>query len=201
MATGTIAVVGNAGGKSLNKTITKTFDHPNVYDGITLAAGKAATDWTKEDADTASCNLTDGHGYTNGKVDVYWSGGVRYDVDMTVSTNALALDGGAGDDFPASETTGVIVCTPQQINTAIDGDKVAMLMINSTQRSHLYFEDSAGDSIGAIEIAVGDEPYFWHDTDGSTNPLTGDPVTVCFASNGSATAATLDIIVGEDSTP
>lgn len=201
MATGTIAVVGSAGGKSLNKTITKTFDKATAYDTITLAAGKAATDWVKTDADTAACNLAADHGYTDGKVDVYWDGGVRYDVDMVVTTNALALDGGAGDDFPVSGTTGVIVCKVQQINTAIDGDEMAMLMINSTQRSHLYFEDAAGDSIGHIEIAVGDEPYFWHDTDGSTNPLTGDPVTVCFASNGSTTAATLDIIVGEDSTP
>ena len=201
MATGTISIVANAGGKSINQTITKTFDKATVYDSIVLAAGKAATDWVYTDVDDAACNLSTNHGYTNGKVDVYWPGGVRYDVDMVVSTNALALDGGAGDNFPASETTGVIVCTVQQINTAIDGDEMAMIAINATQRAHLYFEDAAGDAIGAVEIATANEPYFWHDSNGATNPLTGDPVTVCFASNGTVTAATLDIIVGEDSTP
>jgi hypothetical protein len=199
-ATGTIAIVAAIGGVTINKVITKTFDHPNPYVDIALAAGKAASAWVKTDADTAACNLTAGHGYTNGKCDVYWATGVRYDVDMVVSTNALALDGGAGDNFPESAEANVVVCKPQQINVACDGDEVVAFVANSTTRAHLYFEDASGDSIAAIELQA-DEPSLWHDTNGLANPLTGDPITVCYASNGSATAGVLNIVTGEDSTP
>jgi len=201
MATGTIPVTPACGGKSVNRTISKTFDHPNNYEDIALAAGKAVTEWVKTDADTAACSLATGHGYSSGKMDVYWSGGVRYDVDGTVDGDSLSLDGGSGDDFPDSATTGVVVCTPQQINAAIDGDNVAMIVADSTQRAHLYFEDSDGAEVGTIEVETANEPYIWHDTSGFTNPLTGNPATVCYASNGSTTAAVLNILSGEDSTP
>ena len=201
MATGTLRITPDAGGKSIPRVISKIFDHTNNHEDITLAAGKAVTDWVKTDADTADCNLPSGHGCSSGKMDVYWSGGVRYDVDGTVATNALTLDGGSGDDFPASASENIIVCTPRQINAAIDGDVMALLVVDSTQRSHLYFEDSAGAEVGAIEVQVANEPYTWHDTSGHTNPLTGNPTTVCYASNGSLTAATLNILSGVDSTP
>lgn len=200
MSQGSIAVVATLGTRSLSKTITETFDHPNTYEEIPLAAGKAASDWVKTDANTAACNLTAGHGYTSGKADVYWTAGMRYDVDMAVSTNALALDGGTGDDFPESAATDVVVCKVQQINTAIDGDNVKLFVVNSTQRASAYFEDAAGDSIQQIDL-VADNPYVWNSTSGQTNPLTGDPIAVCYASNGTTTAAVLDILVGEDSTP
>ncbi len=200
MATGTMTVVASIGQRTLQKTISETFDHPNTYEEITLAAGKAATDWVKTDANTAACNLTAGHGYVSGKADVYWTGGMRYDVDMTVTVNALALDGGVGDDFPANGNLTVVVCTPQQINTAIDGDAVKLFIANSTQRASIYFEDAVGDSIVQIDL-VADNPYTWNYTSGQTNPLTGDPIAVCYASNGTVTAAVLDILSGEDSTP
>lgn len=204
MAQGTLAIVGSVGGVTINKTITETGDHPNVYgdanENIALAAGKTVTSWVKTDADTAACDLPSGHGYTDGKFDVYWTGGMRYDVDGTISTNALTLDGGVGDDFPASATSGVIVCTPQQINTAIDGDNVQLLVINSTKRASVYFEDAAGDSIKQIEL-VADNPYTYAQSSGEASPLTGDPITVCWASNGTTTAAVLTILSLEDSTP
>ena len=67
---------------------------------VTLAAAQSVSSWVKTDANTAACNLAGGHGQTDGKFDVYWSGGRRYGVDGTIATNALSLDGGSGDDFP-----------------------------------------------------------------------------------------------------
>jgi hypothetical protein len=63
---------------------------------ITLPAAKAVTAWVKTDANTAAGNLPAGHGFTDGKFDVYWTGGKRYGMDATIVTNALTLDGGAG---------------------------------------------------------------------------------------------------------
>jgi len=204
MATGTLATVASIGGITVNETIRKTGDHPNVYSGIALAAGKSASAWVKTDADTAACNLTAGHGYSSGKMDVFWTtAGVpkcRYDVDVTVSVNALALDGGAGDDFPESAVTDVVVTVVQQVNTAIDGDAAVMLVLHSTVAASVYFEDADGDSIAQFDL-VADEPSTWHDTSGLTNPITGDPITVAFVSNGTTTAGVLTIMTLEDSTP
>jgi len=204
--TGTLAIVGSIGGVSINKTISETGDHFNVYgdgdagENIALTAGQAASSWVKTDADTAACNLTEGHGYSTGKMDVYWTGGMRYDVDVTVTVNALALDGGTGDDFPASASSDVIVCTHQQINTAIDGDECQLLIMNSSKRGHVHFEDADGDTIADIELQS-DQPYSWNQSNGVTNPITGDPITVCYASNGEATTGYLTILSLEDSTP
>ena len=204
MADGTLQIAVNVGGVNISKKITKTADHPNVYEAVALPAGKAATDWVKTDADTAACNLTAGHGYSSGKMDVFWTTSslpqCRYDVDVVVDTNALALDGGVGDDFPDSAVTDVIVTTPVQINTAIDGDATTLIAINSSVCASIYCEDADGDSIFQRDL-VADEPYVWHDTSGFTNPITGDPITVAFASNGTATAGTITIVALDDSTP
>lgn len=199
MATGTIAIVASIGGVTINKVITKTFDHPNPYVDIPLSAGKVVTAWVKTDANTAACNLPADHGYSNGKMDVFWAGGMRYDVDGVITVNALALDGGTGDDFPANATVGVIVSIPKQVNVACDGDAVVAFVANSTQRSSIYFKAGAG-SVAQFELQA-DEPTLWHDTNGLANPLTGTPITVCWASCGSATAGVLNIVTGEDSTP
>lgn len=204
MPTGTIAIVVSVGGVTIKETVNETGDNPSTYGDdnteIALAAGKAASSWVKTDADTAACNLTAGHGYVTGKADVYWTAGRRYDVDMTVTVNALALDGGVGDDFPASAAEDVVICTPQQINTAIDGDNLKILAMDSTVRSNVYFEDAAGDSIGTMSLTA-NLPYLYYSSLGTTSPLTGDPVTKCFASNGTTTAGVLTILVLQDSTP
>ncbi len=200
MPTGTLNIVTSIGGKTVQKQITETFDHPNVYADIPLAAGKEVTDWVKTDANTAACNLPADHGYTDGKFDVYWEGGMRYDVDGTIVTNALSLDGGSGTDFPASATEDIVVCKHQQINTAIDGDNIKLWTVNATKRAHVHFEDTDGDTIRDQEL-IGDQPWTYAASSGDASPLTGDPVTVCYASNGETTAGLIDILSGEDSTP
>jgi len=129
---------------SINKTYQRSGDDPiNVE--VTLPAGKDVTSWVKTDANTAACNLPSGHGYTDGKFDVYWSGGYRYGVDGTISTNALSLDGGAGTDFPSSATTGVVVCKRVVINKAIDGDNLAAI--------GLSYELASSSGYGSLVLA------------------------------------------------
>ena len=204
MANAQLTMVVSLGGVSFQKTITETGDHPNVYgDGvnsINLAAGKDVTGWTQTDADTAQCTLGNGHGYSNGKMDVFWDGGSRYDVDGTVDGDTLDLDGGTGDNFPATNTNDIIVCTPQQINTAIDGDNIQMLVIQSTTRASCYFEDSGAAAVNRIHV-YGNQPYTYYQQSGDTSPLTGNPATVCYASCGANTAGVIAILSLEDSTP
>lgn len=200
-----------SGGVSIGKTVTRTGDHPNSYE-VELPAGKAVTAWVKTDANTAACDLPSGHGYSNGNFDVYWTASsvdyVRYGVPGTISTNALSLDGGTGDDFPASATTGIVVTRQVNINTAIDGDAIEAICIclelsdqTATTRGHVDFQDSGPATILAQTLTA-NVPKIWDIEGGATNVFTGNPIVDCYATNGSsAAAATLKIVSLEDSTP
>ncbi len=160
----------------------------------TLTAGKLVTAWVKTDADTAACNLPAGHGYSSGKMDVMWNDGAncRYGVDGTVSTNALTLDGGAGDDFPASATADVIVCTPQTFDVDFTITSVLVLLsVICDQACHVSFRDAShGSELELTQVA--DDLYEWKNTQAS--PFTAsDPIGEIVASNGSATDATLKV--------
>ena len=202
MATGTLSVVASIGGATLQKTISETFDHPNTYEGIVMTAGIAVTDgsYVYAAADNCAGNVAGGHGITNGAIDVYWTAGLRYDCNAVVTGNALVITGGTGDNFPANNTNSVVVCEPEQVNTAIDGDEVQLMVINATKRGSVDFEDGADGVIKQIELAA-DTPYTYAQSGGETSPFTGDPITVCFYSNGTTTAGVLTILSGEDSTP
>ncbi len=174
-----------------------------------IPAGKDITSWVKTDSDTAAGNLPAGHGYTSGKFDVFWvESGVnkrRYGVDGTVTVNALALDGGTGDNFPASATTGIVATKQIQVNVAIDGDLASVVYFNNR------LANSAGGGRGSVtlfdvsnaQIAHVDLPAAPYDIEGgASNPFTGNPITYAKVSNGSSAAdGVLQIIVGQDSTP
>jgi hypothetical protein len=204
MSQGSLAIIAAIGGVTIQKTINKSGDHPNVYGdanaAIALAAGTAVATWTKTDANTGTATLAAGHGHTSGVFDVYWLDGVRYGMTGTVTENSLALDAGAGDDFPETATEDMVVCPVQQINTAIDGDAITLIAMNATQRANLRFEDATAATIAAVALPA-DVPFTWHDSSGVANPFTGNPITVCYASNGTTTASVLTILSLEDSTP
>lgn len=210
MATAQYGVSISGAGLSIAKTINRTGDGQASVE-VALPAGKTVTNWVKTDANTAACDLPAGHGYSNGNFDVYWtSGGVNYirrNVPGTISTNALSLDGGAGEDFPASATSGVVVCRQVAFNIAIDGDNSKLIAVageiaaTSTSRLHVSLYDSADDEITNLNLTA-NEPSVTDIEGGASNPYTGDPITDGVASNGdTSNAATLKIIAIYDATP
>ena len=190
---------------SVQRSIIAEGDHPNTYQ-VTLPAAKSLTGWTQVDADTASGTLPSGHAYTNGTFDVYWDSGARYDVPGTIAGDVLSLDGGSGDNFPATGNLTVRAFRQVTVNTAIDGDAVQLGVLSleyadsaSTQQGRLLFEDAAGDDIASVELDAGVPQAIGV---GLSNPLVGDPITVCRASHSDPTnEATLKIATLEDSTP
>jgi hypothetical protein len=208
MPTGSSQKVVSIGGVTFTAgsgTVDK--DHANVYgDGtgeIVLAAGIAVTGWDNLTTTTANATLPAGHGYTTGKIDVAWTtggGGRRYNVDATITVNALALAGGTGDNYPADGDATVVVCAPQTINTAIDGDAVGLYVANSTVLAQLLFLDSGGAVISHRDLAANTVDD-WYSGNGVANPFTGNPIVVCYASNETTTAGILFIGTLEDSTP
>jgi hypothetical protein len=168
---------------------------------IALAAGKAVNTWIKVDADTATCIMDAGHGYTNGNFDVYsYTGAIyRYGVPGTISGNTLSLNGGSvptgGAGFPATEASGVVVCKQQQINVSLDGDIAVLVGVLTNCPAHLDFQDTNSNTIRNVTLAT-DEPDLW-DSDMNVNPYTGEPITKIRLSNGSTTAGTFQILISQ----
>lgn len=197
-----VSVAGS--GIAIQKTVLRTGDGPIGLE-TSMSAGKTVTNWVKTDANTAACDLPGGHGYANGNFDVFWSGGRRYNVPGTIATNALTLDGGGGDDFPASATSGVVVSRNVEATLSIDGDNCKILAVvaestdpNSTARAHLTFEDSAGDDIALVDLEA-NVPQVWDIEGGATNSFTGDPITK--VQIGAEAELTIKIVGIQDATP
>ena len=201
---GTLLIEATLANTKVAGTIVKSADSSVIVgDGqsqVPLAAGKAVTGWVQTDADTAECDLPAGHGYASGTFDVFWSGGKRLGVTGTVTVNALALDGGAGDDFPASGTTGVVVSTRQQINFALDGDAAKLVVLLATRRAYVELQDAATAVIDAREL-LADEPFVWYADGYLANPFAGNPITAAYVSNGEAVAGVVALAALVDATP
>lgn len=208
MPTATYSVAVSGGGVTIQKAVNRTSDGPIALE-TTLSAGKTVTSWVKTDANTAACDLPSGHGYSNGNFDVFWSSGgtnyVRYNVPGTISTNALSLDGGTGTDFPASATSGVVVCRNVSASLMIDGDNLKLLAIcaestdsSSTAVAHVTLEDASGDDIAQLDL-VANVPRVWDITGGDANAFTGDVIVslVC----GVSAELTLKVVGMQDATP
>ena len=186
-----------------------------VINEIPLPVGNVVTDWVKTDSDTAACNLAGGHGKTSGTYDVFWTiAGVNYcrnGVTNTITTNACALDGGAGDAFPASATTGIVITKQVVATCPIDGDAVVLfgVFLRSTDTAAVGsadFQDASNNSIEQFDLTEVDTTaaglqHAYQQT-AARALLTGALITQVKASNGSATAAaTLCVLAGIDSTP
>jgi hypothetical protein len=200
----------SAGGVSIQQSVLRSGDGPIALQ-TTLAAGKTCTNWVKTDANTAACDLPGGHGYTNGNFTCFWTESsvqkVRYNVPGTISTNALSLDGGAGDDFPVNGTS-VVVCKVTVANILIDGDNAEIVGVcaestdsASTSVAHVLFEDASNDDIAALTLEA-NEPRIYDIEGGDSNVFTGDIITSAVLANGSASESLTIKVVGiQDATP
>ena len=206
MPTGTISISASIAGSSFIKSLSKTGDHPQSYE-VPLPAASTVETWDYLTDITGTATMSSGHGLTDGTYDAYWSGGVRYGCTGVFTGDDLALTSGAGDTYPV-DATAMTVCKQVEINAQIDGDNTQIIAIaaeftDTTETSHCHvdFQDVGSASIEAIDL-VANEPWTWWTGGGTTNPLTGNLITDAFCSNGSAAAAaTLKILVLEDSTP
>ena len=200
-------------GKQIYRSFERESDHPKAYVEIPLPVGKEVTDWLHTSGSEAACNLPSGHGYSDGDFDVYWvddngNPRIRYGVPGTIVTNALTLNGGDGDDFPITATENIVVSARVTINTYIDGDEADAVCVvgefsvaSETAYCSADFCDNADATVKHMHLPP-NEPQLWAYGWIFANPLAGDVIEQCYASNGSATnAATITILVLEDATP
>lgn len=196
-----------ASGVSIQKSVTRTGDG-GIGVEVTIPVAAAVGAWVKTDADTAAGTLTGGHGLATGTYDVYWTGGQRLAVPVTITTNDIALDGGSGTDFPATANATVVISKHLPINQIIDGDNLKILGISleytdpaSTAVGHALFEDTSDNDIANIDLDA-NAPLTYDITGGATNPFTGAVITeVIVTHSNTSAAATLKIVGTQDVTP
>lgn len=206
MPSGTHGTTVSAAGVSIAKSSVITTDSASGLE-VTLPVAHAVGSWVKTDADTAAGTLTAGHGKATGTYDVYWTGGERLGVAVTVTVNAIALEGGAGTDFPASANATVVICEQVSINAAIDGDELELLAVSleytdtaATSIGNLDFQSAAPASVETVDL-VANTPQVWTGSAAQAK-FTGDPITDVIAShNNTAAAATLKLVIMQDATP
>lgn len=188
-------------GTTIQATLLRTADGSLGRDP-TLPVGSAGTLTTRTDNDTGEATLSAGHGLAqNDKVDVYWTGGLRYGMTVgVVSGNVVPIDGGSGDNLPA-ESTALVVTKQVEVEAEFEGDALQLAAMSSSTRCHVVFIDDLDAQCLAIEIVAG---CFWSwiaDT-GVTNPLAGKSLAKLLVSNGqSDTAAAFRFAAMVDATP
>jgi len=167
---------------------------------ITKAAAKIGQLTTRTDNNTGVLTMNSGHGFaTSDKLDVYWDGGSRRGMDATVATNAVTVDGGAGDNLPTN-LTAVTVSKPQEEEFLVTGDNVAAIGAKASRRGIIVFAASDGTELLVVtdnlDAAAGGG-YQWFDGNGITNPLAGvDVAKVLFSNGDSSNANTMVAAVG-----
>lgn len=191
-----------------------SFDSISGYE-VPLAAVSAnnvGTLDTRTDDDTGIVGLASGHTISDSDtVDVYWSGGLRYGMTATVCGNDVTVDGGAGDALPVA-TTSCTVVTQTEINPLnLDGDNAEIVGVfyrnasDTGAKAHIDFQDSGSAPVNELDLvhetANGGCDQIVNISAGDTNTYTGNPITKGFASHDSASAGTLYVLAGIDSTP
>ncbi|MDD4890609.1 MAG: hypothetical protein PHU85_11860 [Phycisphaerae bacterium] len=212
MPTATYAINVSLGGVTIDKRISRTGSHPNPYEETVPAANvEAVVAWTGTDADSASASLAAGHGLTDGTFDVFWTSGganyCRYGAAGTFTDDNLALEGGAGDEFPATATSGVIVSKQTSVNANIDGDAASLIAVSleftdaaSAAVGSISCKDTSGTVIAQIDL-VANQPIVTDIDGGATNIYTGNPITTFAVSHNDATNnATIKVLSMEDAT-
>lgn len=186
MPTGTINVVASIAGLSIQASRTRTASGQISHE-VSVPAAAAGSLKTRTGDDEGVFTLS-GHSLAvNDIIDVYWDGGLRYGMKVTAisgdDVTAGGLSGpGAGDVLP-DEGTALTAGEQTPVDTDFDGDKLEMILIVSTARSHFDFQDSGGASLEAQELTAG-EPWDWCTNIGVLNPLAGNPVDTLMLSSG-----------------
>jgi hypothetical protein len=198
------------GGIRINKAYVRSSDHANPYQPAALAVAKAGSLTTRTGDAVGVITMSGGHGFVTGNiVDLYWSGGRRYGVALTVASNELTTADGAhtdGDVLPA-QATAITVCLQTVISTDIDGDKAAALAVSleyaaaSTAKGHVHFCEADDTTVCDFDLDA-DKPLLLDLDQDIANPLTGELIGVCYASHAdTVNEATLKIVTLEDATP
>lgn len=191
---------------SINQSVVRSGDS-KIDVEITLPAGTDGSLTTRTDANTGVVTVSSHSITSSDTVDVYWSGGRRYGVDVTATTSTtISIDLGSGDDLPSTSTALTIV-KQVSFNLALDGDNAKIVGVAydvpgaSGYGCRVTLVDGGSATIAGLDLDA-NVPNIVDIEGGQTNIYTGNPITAGTASNGSSSeAATLKFQAIVDATP
>lgn len=201
--TSRITISGDIGGVSMNSTIVRTAAGQIGHE-VTLGAAQAGTLTTRGSATAGTLTLGAAHTIqTADVIDIYWSGGRRYNVTVgTVSGTSVPFSGGAGDNLPDTlpTTATPVTCMKQVvIDTDFDADLLVAIGAKCTEIGHLgFYEDSTLRL--SVDLAAS-SAWFWIDGGTAVNPLAGFNITSIVATQADADGAALNIGANYESAP
>jgi len=174
--------------QSLNVDVAAVLDPP-----AKIPAAKSGSLTTRTDADTGVATMSAGHGIVTGdRIDVYWTeagvAGCRRGMAATVATNAVTIDGGAGDNLPTQGTT-VILAVAQEFNLELTGDDVIGLSVYTEKRGAFVFTDNADALIYGKHLPRDGQVWGWDNGSGETNPVAGGAIGKVYLSHSDTTAS------------
>ena len=104
MTTASLKVTGTIGGIAFNGALTREASSLLTFNE-TIPAAKSGTLTTRTDNSNGVITMSSGHGIVTGNViNIYWTGGSRKGITASVSTNALTVTGGSGDNLRTANT-------------------------------------------------------------------------------------------------
>lgn len=184
-------------GVSIQSAVSRNPNNASGYDP-TLPAGYPGTLTTRTDGNTGTVTLESGHAITTAaNVDIHWASGVQYDVTVgTVAGNSMPFDAGVGDDLPAQST--LVVVTPRVIiEGEFDGDELSVLGIQASQNSFIAFYDGDDNVVTTLKLPA-NQGQVYDIEGGASNAFSGEVIEYMIGSNGTTTAGTLKLIVGQE---
>lgn len=158
-----------------------------------VPAAKSGSLTTRTDADTGVATMSTGHGIITGdRIDVYWTEagvkGCRRGMGATVATNAVTLDGGAGDNLPTQGVT-VILAVAQAYDLELTGSNLEGLCVYTAKRGAFVFAQNDNTLIYGKHLPVDGQVWGWDSESGETNPVAGGAIGKVFLSHSDTTAS------------
>lgn len=162
----------------------------------TLLAADAGALTVRTDEDEGTITLSTGHGIeTANKVDLYWTGGARYNVLAgTVSGNSVPVSGGSGDALPAQDAV-ISVAKRTAITFTDSGDNISAFMAQCDQPCRFAFMDASGEVSGAAFSVGANQGVPWYEGMGYANPVSGATLVNIEASTSASVNATFQVDV------
>jgi len=199
MPTSQITISGDVGGAPMNTNISRTADGQISHE-VQVPAAKTGTLTTRTTDTTGTLTMQTGHGFVqNDKIDLYWTGGRRYNVVVgTVAGDSVPISGGSGDILPA-QGTAVTAMKQVTIDTDFDGAKLEIIGANCAARGRIGFFEATVEEV-SVDLAA-NEAWLWWKGGSGANPLASTVVSSMGVTQAGTTTATFKLGLLYDSTP
>lgn len=151
---------------------------------------------TTRGSDTAGTITMDSasHGITTGQqIDLYWTGGKRYRVTVgTVSSTAVPITAGSGDNLPVLNTEDLLVAPISVAPFNVDGDEVDLLVLTTQVAGYIRLveDDGSTETVHLNQYVEPTQAYIWDADNGLTNPIATDTINEAHFSQNDSTAST-----------